>query len=319
VRTESGGSPQPYAWLSGDELLRGSPLLFPDEIADPPRLARALRDGSNAVMRDVAARLPANIRAGLPRHTRPGADALAFRCALTESLNRILITAHLHHPVDAAQVEPQADAGQPWRNRRVVEEAAGEALRPYANRLKKGVPGEPGVGQVLKLDARLDVVARYDAGASLLSCRVLDLDGNGVGELVAADSWGYLHLLDADLNLVRKVSVTTNLYTRVDLALVGFTNLVADGPPRLVLSSSQLELVHAGPIGNDREDATTHTWHHNEIVVLDAALNPILRQEVVPELSGGLGENWVRVADTEGDGVAEVLVLTDALTVYRFR
>jgi len=332
VRTNAGGSPRPYAWLTADEHLRGSPFLFPQEITNLTLLAGRLTAPTDALSRYLAGQLPDSRRRDLTKHQRARTGWEAVRTALASELNTLLQGGALYDadrfagvnlsPEVRERLRQNPPAAGPERlrlHRLLLEEAYPDAISRLALRCKSSSPAASPVGRVVKLDGSLHVVGDYDARASLCSCRVLDLEGDGVDEILATDSWGTLHVLNHELTSRAKLLLTTNLWARADLTLVGFTNLVADGPPMLVFSSSQLELVHGGDVGNDRNNPTVQTRHHNEIILLDAALRTVLRHEVAPEWSLGPGDEWLRVVDVDGDGVSELVVLTDAVTMYRFR
>ncbi len=332
VRTNAGGSPRPYAWLTADEHLRGSPLLFPQEITNLTVLAGKLAAPTDALSRYLAGQLSDLLRRDLAKQGRARKGWEAVRTALASELNTLLQVGALYEPGRLAGVSLSAEVADRvnlnpatagaellWLNRRLLEQAYPDAISRHAHRSGSSMSGEPPVGRVVKLDATLGVADSYDVSASLYSCRVLDLEGDGVDEILATDSWGVLHVLSQDWTSVRKRLLTTNFWARVDLNLVGFTNLVAGGPPLLVFSSTQLELVHGGDVGNDRDNPTVQTRHHNQIVLLDATLRTVLRHEVAPEWSLGPGDDWLRVVDVDGDGVSELVVLTDAVTVYRLR
>jgi hypothetical protein len=140
-----------------------------------------------------------------------------------------------------------------------------------------------------------------------------------VDELVATDSWGQVQVLDVSRSLLDKRVVTPITHARVELGLVGFARMQADGARLLVLRSSQVEWLRRADVGQSREITTLHTWHHTGIVLLDSTLRIVLRHEVAAEWNDGSGADWPRVADLDSDGVSELMVLTGAMTVYRLR
>lgn len=338
VRSDQQAEPQPYAWLSAEETVRGSPLLFPSEITNLPALTRSLTDRGHPLSGYLRDRFSQTVQRQLGWKTRPHTQSAAFRALLAQELNRVLSDHSMYDPrrfegislSEETRLElarGPSGAARLRFNRLLIEDAYPNAIRKLEHRClqRRGpdgqtvdeLPMKPGVGVVVRLDAQGDALATYDAGASLLSCLPVDLDGDGAEELLATDCWGHLHVLDANLSLRAKRLITTNAYTRVDLRLVALTNLFGAGERHLVLSSSQSELVHGVDPGNSNLRRTTYAHYHNEIIVLDRQLRTLVRREVAAAWTEGYGLNWLRAADVDGDGAAELLVLTDAVTVFR--
>lgn len=340
VRTAPNASPQPYAWLGAEEHTRGSPLLFPSEIIDLPALARNLANRESTLSTFLSDRLSVDVRQGLTHQTQTNAGSAPFRTRLAQDLNRLLGGESFHAPDRFEETALSEEtrrlldrkptgAGLLRLNRLLLEESYPDAIQKLQRRCERkrdaagqwtdALPVEPGVGKVIRLDAQGRTLAQYDAGAALSSCLPIDLDGDGTDELLATDSWGYLHVLTPDLSLLNKRLLTTNVFTTVDLRLVALTNLLAGRARHLVLTSSQRELLHGGNPGDSKTNRLTLARHHNEIIVLDPQLRPVSRLEIAEEWGDGYDSNWLRAADLDGDRVAELVALTGALTVYKLR
>src|SRR5204863_9758919 len=92
---------------------------------------------------------------------------------------------------------------------------------------------KPEVGSILRLDAAGATVASYDADARLISCVLADLDGDRASEIIATDGNGFLHVLNHDLTLRAKISVTTRRYDLVVLQIGDVADLDSEGHPEL--------------------------------------------------------------------------------------
>lgn len=171
-----------------------------------------------------------------------------------------------------------------------------------------------GVGYLVELDASGREIARYDAGVSITSTLVDDLDEDRKPDILATDEQGVLHVLDADLRPIARKEITRNAFSSVRLSLVAITNLTGDRAKHIAVASSQGERVSGENVGNNLTDVIVEFWHNNSIQVWDRNLQKVA--EHVVETKAKTGPHWtVQVADWDNDGIHEIVsVWTDTAT-----
>jgi hypothetical protein len=175
----------------------------------------------------------------------------------------------------------------------------------------------PEVGGVLRLNAAGNTIASYDAGARLISCVAADLDGDGVNEMIATDRHGFLHALEHDLTLREKVSVITQRFDVVHLAVAAVTDLDGDGRPEIVLSSSQEEYVSGLNQGEATGPPNVRFSHDVCVVVLSHDLKPLARYVVAEKWKAYPGFS-ATAAELDGDGRRHILSLSDKALVLEY-
>jgi hypothetical protein len=204
----------------------------------------------------------------------------------------------------------QRGSNQPPRLFAWIE--AGREYRPTVGEIGRIVEFNPGDGRILR---------SYDAGATVWSCVV---DWRGPPEILCTDRKGFLHVLDADLILKAKVQVVSSSLTgrldEVRLYIDAVTNIVGKAGKQLVLHSSEVEHVSGDNPGSETKTINVRKSHRNTIRVLDSNLISIGTYEVADLWSSpGTNPGWsVRVADWDGDGVQEIISLTDKVTVLKY-
>src|SRR6185369_4697593 len=127
---------------------------------------------------------------------------------------------------------------------------------------------KPEVGSILRLDAAGATVASYDADARLITCELADLDGDRASEIIATDRNGFLHVLNHDLTLRAKISVTPRRYDVVDLRIAAIADLDRDGHPELILTSGQEEFVSGLNQGHPTGQPNVRVYHDNCVIIL---------------------------------------------------
>jgi hypothetical protein len=327
-----GQLPRLYAWLSGVDETRAIPRFFVGDIAEPMGLAQRLAAPVDPLSRELNQRLSPDRRAELERAATGGLAELETRRYLLRALQHLIADDSWHQLPQARalalaadsqalqQTEPRGPA-LALLNQTILEEAFPMHLTASRDRRRtNGFPGKPPIGEVREFAANGDVLGKYLAHACLQSCLTSDLTGDGVEEILATDRAGRLHVLRPDLTPVRPpIQVTPRRHTGVVLVLTAVARLTPGGPPLLVCSSCEYEQVQAGLPGTDVSRPEIWTAHAEEIVILDAAFQPILRHLVSARSPQISGFDWLRVADLDGDGAAELIVLRDTATVYAVR
>ena len=186
------------------------------------------------------------------------------------------------------------------------------------NHEAREVMKKPEIGFVVRFDAQGEEVARYDAEARLTSCRIADLDGNGPRTVLVTDRQGFLHVLDANLELQQKTRLVTNRFEMVDLRIQGIEDLDQDTSPEIILSSSQIQYVAGLNLGNPEDPPNVRHYHDNSVILLNSRLMQIASYTVA--------EKWpdvtkfrVEVADFTGDGRLDILSLADQALVLELK
>jgi hypothetical protein len=183
-------------------------------------------------------------------------------------------------------------------------------------RSREGI-GTPEVGTIIEFDAKGTLVATYNGGAQFLSYRADDVDGDGQPEILATDRLGYLHVFDPNLKLLKKAPVTANDFSSVDLKLIAVTNVADHNGKQLVFSSSQVQVVRGNNPGNNRIEVNVQFFHNNCLQVWDASLKP-LASYTLEKRTKEAPNRAFRVADWDGDGIQEIVVLHRQVRVLKF-
>lgn len=176
----------------------------------------------------------------------------------------------------------------------------------------------PESGRVLTLNRSGHPVGKlYDAGLRLMSCLSADLEGDGQPEILCTDRAGYLHVLNSDLSLRRKVLLTTNQFSYVNLMVHAVAPLGPDQENYVVLASSQIETRGARIVGNDPAQVSQDVFHDNAILVLDSRLN-LVAKHVVKESAANCPVIKVKVLPPlRGEKTSQVLVLAEKAEFFR--
>jgi len=136
-------------------------------------------------------------------------------------------------------------------------------------------------------------------------------------EIIATDRHGFLHVLNRDLTLRAKTSVTTRRYDVVDLQIAAVADLDSDGHPELILTSTQQEYVSGLNQGNPTGQPNVRVYHDNSIIILSRDLKPVARHVVAQTWRETQGFS-ARVADRTGTGTRHILALSDKALVLEY-
>ncbi len=176
----------------------------------------------------------------------------------------------------------------------------------------------PEIGPVVRLDYEGAEVYRYDLHLRLWDCRTADLDGDGKQEVLLTDREGFLTVLDSNLRRLQRVPVTENRFTKVRLEFAGVADLTGDGSPEVALWSSQAEFVSGLNEGDPKGEDNVRVYHDNRVVVLSASLKPLASYLITKKWPTET-DIKVQLADCDGDGRAEVLVLGQEALVLKWQ
>jgi hypothetical protein len=171
-------------------------------------------------------------------------------------------------------------------------------------------------GEIIKFDAEGDRQHRYDAGIQLMSCLAADLDEDEQQEILATDRLGFLHVLDEELKLRRKVQLVTNRFPVVDLRVAGVVRFGADNKPMLLLTSWQVENRTGFFLGNRRDVPPVSFHHDNEVLIVDSKSQVVARHKVADERTRSSYLS-ARVLPTKDGDWPEILVLSDRMELLR--
>ncbi len=177
--------------------------------------------------------------------------------------------------------------------------------------------GDREFGRLLRLDARGRETARWESPRAVRHATATDLDEDGKIDVLATEFSGRLLRFDAELRPVKAVQILPDAYDGVHGIIVGVTNLTRGGGPEIVLAAWQSQTVNK-VLGNDRSQLGMIFEHEAKLVVLDRALRP-LAGHLLAYRQNHWGSDAVRLCDTDADGLAEIIFLTDAQRVYKYR
>ena len=129
----------------------------------------------------------------------------------------------------------------------------------------------PLCGRILRVSPRGHTLATYDAGLDLYSLVACDVTGDSRPELLATDGAGFLHVLDLDLQPLKKLPITPRTRDWVELWLAPPADLDGDGSPELVFYSRQVRFRHGADVTNRRE-LNVRDYHDLSLLIYDSSL-----------------------------------------------
>jgi predicted Ser/Thr protein kinase len=181
----------------------------------------------------------------------------------------------------------------------------------------------PMESRVVQLDGKGEVVSQYNPGTCLASCVTGDLEGDGSTQIICADCEGVIRVLNPGLGLllesrVFKWAKRPKSIDRAEVNLIGIGKLRPRGKPYLVVECRERRRDAFTNPGGAGRPPDKEWQEHLEILVLDARLHVRARYPVAgkkpPEFL------WkVQLADLDGDGVDEILSLTDHVEILKLR
>ena len=187
----------------------------------------------------------------------------------------------------------------------------------YTNAISSG-------GRISRLDYAGKEVSSFTASAGLLACTAVDIDGDGKQEVACADYEGYVYLLGADLKLRRKVQVlrrpsdTNALFTLVSPISAQGAKLKRGPAQQLVVTCAGFKRFSYKNPGYTSQPPDSVSYEDLRIVVLGRELRVLTSFKVTEERWQQL--SWsVRVADTDGDSLDEIISLSDKVQILKPR
>jgi hypothetical protein len=182
-------------------------------------------------------------------------------------------------------------------------------------------------GKIVRLDPSTGhVLKAYEPQppACFRSCVAVDIDGDGRDEVLCTDCEGYVHVLNPDLTLRERVQVyqgkprRPGTFDLAALSLVPAQSLAPDRRLRFLMRSRMVRRDSFTSLGDDDTPTDPIAYENSEILVLDAQLRTIARYPVAQNVSGP--SNWRgQLADMDGDGLDEILSLSDRVEVLKLR
>jgi hypothetical protein len=183
----------------------------------------------------------------------------------------------------------------------------------------------PEIGRVVQLNLKGDIVNEVHLGACLRSCVIADLREDGHKTILCTDCEGYLHALDEGFTRLatNRVSAvlraTLGQHGRVDLQIIGAAKLVPGKGKQLVLTSTRVtEHTRENP-GRATAPPGEIRFEASKIIVLDAKLRQIADYPFREQTSGWAFGWQVKTADMDGDGLDEILSLSDRAELLKLR
>lgn len=204
---------------------------------------------------------------------------------------------------------------QPIATERSGAAESGVIAMVFGHRAPRAAENEDEVGQLLRLDSLGRTVAGFSLGATVLDARVLPRRRGEISVLVT-DRTGRLLVLNDQLRLQQVRRVVAPRFADVDLRLQSVADLNGDGQEELALTSSQIANITPFSPGHPGEPPDIRHYHHNEIIILGADLDVIVRHQVARLWKKNPGLR-IFAANFEGDSAAEILCVENKATLLR--
>jgi serine/threonine-protein kinase len=226
---------------------------------------------------------------------------------------------------DRGQLLWRTEAGTVYTMARPFVVKSGDGPRPFAwiealpeNRATKG---ESEVGTIVALESSTGRISQqYDARVRLLSCLATDLNCDGRPEILATDRLGFVHVLNEQLELLKKVNVVSNRLDSVCFRLLGVTNLSARPFPQVTATAYHERLGSGRNMGGERSSINVRLFRDAELLILDHELTMVVRYPLGEKWS--INPDWAGcLADVDGDHVPEIVVFgaQEAPVIFAFR
>ncbi|MEW6156083.1 MAG: protein kinase [Verrucomicrobiota bacterium] len=178
--------------------------------------------------------------------------------------------------------------------------------------------GVPERGSILQLDASGNATRHYEQEFRLFDVKAGDLNGDAREEIVLTDRQGYIRILDENLKPIISRRITKNRFEQVEILIEAVTDITGDNQPEIIARSRQVEYVSGNNPGDVHGEANVRTSHDVEILILSAALEPILWHRIHRTVSEFTGFS-VQLADISGDGNPEIISLNSDVSIYQFK
>ena len=179
--------------------------------------------------------------------------------------------------------------------------------------------GYKDIGRIYRFNSSGKITGLYNTyGIALISCRAVDLNGDGREEILATDRQGFLRVLDADLNLKQTIPVVAPHYERVKLILWAVADINGDHKPELVFGSVQEEFISGINPGNTNEKRPERAYHQMEIVVLNQEMTTIARYPLADYLEADQ-PYAIAIADMDEDGQNEIVYCADKVRILKWQ
>lgn len=185
--------------------------------------------------------------------------------------------------------------------------------------------GAPEIGRIVELDPQGRIEKEAHIGSCLQSCVVADLAGDGRTEVICTDCAGNLHVLDQNLGEVFKTNIVTvareklGKYGRIDLRIVAAARLLGNKAKHLVLRSVVVIQHGRHNPGRTSQPPDPISFEEPKILVLDAGYHQIAEFPFQTKTSGWMFSWQVKTADMDGDGLDEILSLSDRCEILKLR
>jgi hypothetical protein len=172
--------------------------------------------------------------------------------------------------------------------------------------------------RVVRMDPGGGVTHRFGGtGVDLVGCIVADLDRDGRSEVLAGDNQGWLYCLNADLSVRRKTRLVEKRYDDVKLAPCAAEDLDNDGTVEIVVTAAQMQIVSGMNPGRSDGEPNQRIWHDNDLMILDPQFRRLAAHRLA-EVSEGNPQGRASLADTDGDGRKEILLMADKVYVLSY-
>jgi serine/threonine protein kinase len=178
--------------------------------------------------------------------------------------------------------------------------------------------------KVVQLDYRGHVVSSYQPGTCLQSCLAADLNNDGRAEIICSDCQGDVQVLGPHLDLVRKTNVfeagvrRPGKVDRAEVRLIAARPFLQPGRINILVQCWMTREDSQQNLGDHRKPLDPRWDERFVILVLDTDLKPVARYAVpgrpIPDVP------WaVKAADMEGDGLDEILSLSDHVEILKLK
>ena len=178
--------------------------------------------------------------------------------------------------------------------------------------------------KIVQLDYQGNVVRSYEPATCLQSCLVADLNHDGREEIICSDCMGDIHILGPHLDLISTKNVfdggirRPGKVDRAEVRLIAATSLLKPGTLNLLVQCWMTRQDSAKNLGDHRRPLDPNWEERPEIVVLDTDLNRLAHYAASERLDSGIP--WaVQAADLDGDGVDEILSLSDHVEILKLK